>query len=284
VRGTSWALERKRNRSELGDGAILPAACTQDVLHSRFRGVSAADRVGRGDPIEDDGDVVVLGLIGLVAAKVQMDQSNNREHAGREKAPRTAAIRHFATSAPEQCCDAGPEGYRGKDGKQHHPSPNRATAVVHAVFAHVPFVAGLGHVPFPDSPPGGLAGQSLSHQPTASEHEQSAKYDSGRPARAVVKIRDVDDPGGDQGNAAEEAHSAKQPSQQRTSRPHRCRSDSRRVRSCQSDYRRTETSPEERDGHLDSDGFFPIPSPRDLSPAVCVPARISPSEGPWLTG
>jgi hypothetical protein len=49
-----------------------------------------------------------------------------------------------------------------------------------------------------------------------------------------VKMHDVEDPGDDQGKAAEKAHSAKEPNQQRASRLHRWRSgDSLRVRTCQ---------------------------------------------------
>jgi hypothetical protein len=86
--------------------------------------------------------------------------------------------------------------------------------VVHPVFAHAPSVAGLGHVHASDSPPGGLVGQSLVPQITAGEHEQRAKYDSGRPARPIVKTHDVDDPGDDQGKPPEEGPSAEEPHDQ----------------------------------------------------------------------
>jgi hypothetical protein len=56
---------------------------------------------------------------------------------------------------------------------------------------------------------GGSLAKNRGQEGTAGEHEEIAKYDCGRPARPVVKMHEVDDPGDDQGKAAEKAAAPK---------------------------------------------------------------------------
>src|SRR5215211_3398401 len=164
---------------------------------------------------------LVIRPSGFTPATVQIDHADNSEHAGRDSFPRSGAIRHPAVSAPEQLDDSGSEEYRGKDAKHDYLSPDRGAAPVHLVFAHgPPSVAGSGHFHASDSPPRGLVGQSLGPHVTAGEHEEIANQDAGRQAQQVVKMDEVDDPGDDQGKAAEEGHSAKAPEDEAANEHH----------------------------------------------------------------
>jgi hypothetical protein len=93
--------------------------------------------------------------------------------------------------------------------------------MVYPVFAYVaPSAAGLGQFRASDSPPRGSLAKNRGQEGTAGEHEEIAKYDCGRPARPVVKMHEVDDPGDDQGKAAEKGRSAEAPDNQTANEHH----------------------------------------------------------------